>query len=172
MTTAPVRPGPSTTSGGPAPSLDLDEHLADIGDRVRAERQARGWTQNALARRAGLALATIKRIEEGQTTLRGFLLTCTALEVDMGHLLSREWRMPAPYQRRLLTARQVEVLRVVADGRPLSVAALELGMTPEGVSSVLTEIYRRLGVADVPRGRRRRAAAVQVASTHGLLNAA
>lgn len=171
MTVAPQIAGPSTSSGGPAPSLDLNEQLADIGDRIRAERHARGWAQNTLARRAGLHLGTIKRIEEGQTTLRGFLLVCTALQVDMGHLLSREWRMPPPHQR-LLTVRQVEVLRVVADGRPLAAAALELGMTREGVASVLTEVYRRLGVSDVPRGRRRRAAAVQVASSHGLINAA
>jgi transcriptional regulator with XRE-family HTH domain len=167
VTTAPVRPGPAN-AGGPAP--DWDDLLADIGDRIRAERQARGWPQNALAQRAGLDRATVKRIEAGQATLRGFLMACTALEVDMGYLLSREWRMPVPHPRPL-TARQAEVLRVVADGRPLSVAAPQLGMTPEGLASVLSGIYRRLGVADVPRCRRR-AAAVQAATSRGFMNAA
>lgn len=169
MTTAPVRPGPTTTGGGPGPSLNLDDLLADIGDRIRAERQARRWSQTELGRRAGLSLATVKRLENGETSLRGFVRACAALEIPVGHLLSEQWRMPALGPS--LTPRQAEVLRVVADGRPLSVAAPQLGMTPEGLASVLSGIYRRLGVAEVPRERRRREA-VRVASTHGLMDAA
>lgn len=35
------------------------------GDRVRAEREARGWTQHELARRANCGRTTITRIEDG-----------------------------------------------------------------------------------------------------------
>jgi transcriptional regulator with XRE-family HTH domain len=36
-----------------------------IGERVRAERLARGWTQAELARHSGVSQATLSRIEEG-----------------------------------------------------------------------------------------------------------
>lgn len=164
MTTAPERPTP-THGTGP----DWDDVLADIGDRIRAERKARHWTHTELGRRTGMSVATVKRLENGETSLSGFVRACAALEVPMGRLLSDEWRLPVPGPS--LTVRQVEVLRVVADGRPLSVAAPVLGMTPQGLASVLSGIYRRLGVADVARDRRRQAA-VRVAVDHGLFDAA
>lgn len=170
MTTAPVRSGPTITSGGPASSPDWDDLLADIGDRIRAERQARRWSQEELAARAGMDRHTIRKIENGIGSLRAFTQACWGLQVDMAYLLSDQWQMPEP-RPRPLTPRQAEVLRVVADGRPLAVAAPQLGMTPEGLASVLSGVYRRLGVAGVPRDRRRREA-VRVASTQGLIDAA
>lgn len=165
--TAPVLVGPPPSRGGPAPSIDWDDVLADIGDRIRAERQARSWTQTEFGRRAGMGLATVKRLENGETSLRGFVRACAALGVPVDHVLSGEWQMPAV--RPSLTARQAEVLAVVSDGRPLSVAARELQMTPEGLASELSgRIYQRLGVSDVPRPERR-AAAVRVAVRHGLI---
>ena len=159
-----------TTSVKPTLFEDLDDYLADIGDRIRAERQARRWSQAELGRRAGMGLVQVKRLENGDTTsFRGFVLACSALGVTADHLLSQRWRMPASSPS--LTRRQTEVLRTVADGRPLSVAAGELAMTPEGLASVLSGIYRRLGVADVRRDQRR-AAAVRVAADHGLFDAA
>ncbi|MFF6866703.1 helix-turn-helix domain-containing protein [Streptomyces ardesiacus] len=166
MTTAPANPAPTPGAG---PTLDLDDYLADIGDRIRAERQARGWTQTELGRRAHMGLAMVKRLETGDIPLRILLRACHALKVDADHLLSTTWTLPA--RRPSLSPRQAEVLSAVADGRPLSVAARGLGMTPEGLASVLSVVYRRLGVADVSRSERRRAA-VRVAVDNGLLNAA
>ncbi|WP_425275932.1 helix-turn-helix domain-containing protein [Streptomyces africanus] len=161
--------GPSSSSGGPAPSPDWDDVLADIGDRIRAERQARGWSQTELGRRASMGLATVKRLENGETSLHGFVRACAALEVTAAYLFSERWQMPVP--RPSLTARQAEVLAAVSDGRPLSVAARGLRMTPEGLASELSgRIYRRLGVGHVPRSERR-AAAVRVAVQHGLIHA-
>lgn len=167
--TAPVMVGPSPTGGGPVPSLDWDDVLADIGDRIRAERQARGLSQGELGRRAGVALATIKRLENGESSLLStFTLACMAMGVDMGRLLSADWRLP---ERRLsLSPTQAKVLALVADGRPLKQAARVLGISPGAVASVLTKTYRRLEVADLPRGQRR-VAAVRVARAHGLIDA-
>lgn len=148
---------------------DWDDVLADIGDRVRAERQARGWAQPELARRAGLTHAQVKRLESGAVGMRNFAVACWALDRAMADLLSDQWRVPE--RRPLLTARQAEVLRAVAGGESLAVAAGRLLMTSEGLSSVLTPIYRRLGVTHVPRGVERRMAAVRVAREHGLLSA-
>jgi transcriptional regulator with XRE-family HTH domain len=152
------------------PVPDWGDILADIGDRVRAERQARGWSQTELAHRAGFALNTAKRLEEdGAGTLRVFALACAALGVQMSLLLSDQWRIPQSGP--VLTKRQVEVLHAVSGGESLSVAAARLLMKREGVASHLSDIYRRLGVAELPRGERR-SAAVRVARKHGLFNAA
>ncbi|MFE1451945.1 LuxR C-terminal-related transcriptional regulator [Streptomyces olivaceoviridis] len=147
---------------------DLDDELADIGDRVRAERLARGWTETELARRANVSRVTVRRIQDGVGPLRAFVQICSGLRVDMGYLLSDQWVMPE--RKPSLTEAQVRILSAVADGRPIAEAAADLNITPEGLSSVLTQVYRRLGVTQVPRGVERRAAAVRVAVRHGLLD--
>ncbi|MFD9443359.1 helix-turn-helix domain-containing protein [Streptomyces sp. NPDC060001] len=166
---APVQVGPSPHSGGPVPSPD--DLLADIGDRIRAERQARGWSLNELGHRAGLARNTVRRLEEdGVGTLHTFALTCAALGVEMSLLLSDQWEIPERHPS--LTVGQVKVLRAVAGGEPLSVAAGGLGMPVNGLASRLSQIYRRLDVVHVPRGLQRRMAAVEAARRHGLFDAA
>lgn len=167
--TAPVMVGPSPTGGGPEPSLDWEEFLADIGDRIRAERKARRWTTTELARRAGVSLCTVKRMEEsGLTYLPKFIRVCTVLGI-LETVFTDQWQLPE--ERPYLSPQQARVLAEVADGKPLAVAARRLHMTPGGVGSVLTSVYRRLGVADVPRGKRR-PAAVRVAREHHLIDAA
>jgi len=164
---APVQVGPSPQGDGPTPSPDWGELLADIGDRVRAERLARQWTQTELGRRTGIGLNTVKRLEEGgASSLAVFVRVCTVLDV-LEDVLSAQWELPPvrPY----LSPQQVRVLGAVADGRPLQDAARGLCMTSGGVASVLTSVYRRLGVAGVPRGKRR-AAAVRVAREHHLID--
>lgn len=172
--TAPVMVGPPFSSGGPATSLDWDDVLADIGDRVRAERKARGWTESVLADRSHLDRATVRRIQQGIGSLRVLLQVCTGLGVDAGYLLSPEWEQPeqaAQLTRPQLSAVQVDVLRAAADGRPLAELAVDLGMTRSSVSSHLTRIYRQLGVTYLPQDERR-AAAARVAMQHGLFDAA
>lgn len=164
---APVQVGPSPSGGGPVPSPDWDDVLADIGDRIRAERQARRWSQTELGLRAGLSLNTVKRLENGNTTLRGFVAACAALGVGIGHLLAGEWKVPAV--RPSLTPSQARMLRSVASCQAVDAAATQLGMSRDALSSRLSEIYRRLGVTHLPRGEERRAAAVRVAVQHGLI---
>ncbi|MGK5730212.1 hypothetical protein [Streptomyces sp. URMC 124] len=72
--------------------------------------------------------------------------------------------MKAPH----LSPRQAEVLAAAADGVPLSVVALRLGMPRTQVASRLSEAYWALDVAWKPRGQRR-AAAVRVARQHCLI---
>lgn len=167
--TAPVLSGPLPHGGGPDPYPDWDETMADIGDRIRAERQARGWSRTELARRTGMNRTTVQQMESGSGSLLTFTRLCWALGVRMDVLLSPEWRMPV--RRPVLTPRQTEVLAVVADGRPLSAAGRELGITGARVASTLSEVYRRLDVAHVPR-ESRRAMAVRVAARYGLIDAA
>jgi transcriptional regulator with XRE-family HTH domain len=160
---------------GPAPQVafpDWEDVLADIGDRIRAERQARGWSQTELARRAGLDWGTVKRLESGVGWLRTFTQVCWGLQVPMDHLLSDQWQMPTRAEPSpSLSEQQMKVLRVVADGRSLSAAALALGMPRPAVAAQVSQIYRRLGVVDLPRAERR-AAAVRIACQHGLIDAA
>lgn len=73
--------------------------------------------------------------------------------------------MTAPH----LYPKQAQVLEASADGAPLSVVAVRLGMPRTQVASRLSEAYRALGVGWLPRGEKR-AAAVAVARKHGLIN--
>lgn len=176
--TAPVQVGPSSSSGGPTPSLDVDDLLADIGDRIRAERQARGWSVQRMSLRSGLPVITLKRLEAGTGSLRVFVQACAGLGVSMASLLSEDWRMPEAKPVRTagpgpigLSPRQAKVLREAASGDSLAQIGARLGLDPRAVGAALSRAYQRLGVALMPAGERR-AAAVRVASTHGLIDAA
>jgi len=164
---APVQSGPSPSGGGPAPSLDWDDLLADIGDRVRAERKARGWSQTELAHRANLDRAAIRRLEDGNSTLRCFIAACAALQVDFAQILSGQWQVPD--LKPVLTPAQDRVLKAVAVAGSPSAAAARLGIPLVTVTSRLSEIYRRLGVSALRRGEERRIAALRVAAEHGLI---
>lgn len=75
--------------------------------------------------------------------------------------------MPGP-ARLPLTPRQAQVLSAAADGAPLSAVAARCGITREQAAARLSEAYRRLGVARLPR-EKRRAAAVDEARRRGLI---
>jgi transcriptional regulator with XRE-family HTH domain len=152
-----------------APALDVDEVIADIGDRVRAERQALGWSQAKLGQQAGMTPEQIRRLESGLVGLKNLLEACSAMNIEVSDLLSPKWRLPLV--KASLTEKQVEVLSAAADGAPLSEVAVRLGMPREGMASHLSDIYRRFGIADMPLGERR-AAAVRIAEERGLFNAA
>ncbi|MCX5000917.1 helix-turn-helix domain-containing protein [Streptomyces longwoodensis] len=164
---APVQVGPSSSSGGPAPLEDLEDLLADIGDRVRAERQFRGWTQAELAQRAQLGTVALSSLERGRPTLLSTLvLACTALGVDLAHVMSSDWREPE--RGPSMTPQQAVVLREAAAGGSLTEIGARLDMTAAEVGSTLTRVYQRLEVTHVPRAERR-AAAVRMAVQHGLI---
>lgn len=144
----------------------LDDVLADIGDRIRAERKAIGLSEAALAEQAGLDRATVRRVQDGVGSLRTFLRVCTSLRVDLDYLLSDQWRMPEAGAS--LTSTQARVLAAVRQGDPIAEVAVRLGMSQGAVGSHLTRIYQRLGVTHLPVAERR-SAAVRVALQHSLL---
>ena len=159
--------GPSPQGAGPTLCPDWDDVLADIGDRVRAERQARGWSQTDLAHRAGISVQAARRLEEGSVWLRPLMKACWAFRVPVDHLLSEQWKTPE--RRPTLAPRQVDVLREAGSGDSLTVVGVRLGMSSQAVGAALSRIYVRLGVADMPRGQRRQAA-VRVARSNGLIH--
>jgi DNA-binding CsgD family transcriptional regulator len=71
-------------------------------------------------------------------------------------------RPPGPEYPAGLTAREVEVLRLVAEGMSNPQVAERLYLSPRTVSTHLTSIYHKLGVAS-------RAAAARFASEHNLV---
>ena len=61
--------------------------------RIRDLRESKGWSQETLARRAGIATITVLRLENVQTTridLATIDRLATALDVAPGFLLTRE----------------------------------------------------------------------------------
>lgn len=74
-----------------------------IGGRVRAARRRRRWTQDELAQRADVSVATIARLERtGHAQLASFLQVCTAL----GHLRDVDALLVEPEPRTLSELRQ------------------------------------------------------------------
>jgi transcriptional regulator with XRE-family HTH domain len=60
----------------------VEEALARFGENVRAARLARGWTQEELAHRTGLATVQISRIERGRREVRITTLLRLARALD------------------------------------------------------------------------------------------
>lgn len=56
----------------------------DFGQRVRAERAKRGWTQQDLAERAGVSRMTVKSVEEGSMRVRASAHAAISAALDLG----------------------------------------------------------------------------------------
>lgn len=113
----------------------MDEAGARIANRVRLEREARGWSQAELAERSGVAKATISKLERGEMSPTAVTLVRLAGAFDLtlaglllraegeGRRLSRAaeqpvWRDPETgYRRRQVFARP---------DHPLELAEIEL----------------------------------------------
>lgn len=69
--------------------LRVDETTRRFGANVRAARLARGWTQEDLAGRTGLAVVQISRIERGvrEVRLTTLVRVLAALETEPATLL-------------------------------------------------------------------------------------
>lgn len=68
-----------------------DSILTSIAHRVKERRLERNWTQEHLASKAGMALATYRRFErEGEISLRSLVMLSIALDAedDFGSLFS------------------------------------------------------------------------------------
>lgn len=62
---------------------------ARMGMRIRQVRKAKGWSQEALAKRCGISMSFMGHIERGTRimSLETFVSICGALEADAGELL-------------------------------------------------------------------------------------
>lgn len=62
----------------------------EFGARLRASRQAKGWTQERLAEEVGLHFTYVSSMERGErnVSLRNILRVSEALGVDAGSLVS------------------------------------------------------------------------------------
>lgn len=57
--------------------------IKQIGQRIRAHRKARGWTQAELAERSGISLSTLKLLErEGKGSLQRLAKVAVILNLD------------------------------------------------------------------------------------------
>jgi transcriptional regulator with XRE-family HTH domain len=65
------------------------EHAAELGRRVRAIREGRGWSQEQLGERVGLHRTYIGHIERGEVnpSLFNIVLVASGLEVDPSELV-------------------------------------------------------------------------------------
>ena len=66
-----------------------EQLLHSLGQRVRGLRQSRGWTQNELARRAGVSPRFLLEVEKGDANISLLRLTevAAALEVSLAMLV-------------------------------------------------------------------------------------
>jgi len=71
--------------------IDPDGWLAQVGDAIRAARQSRDLSQEALADEAGLDRSHLGRIERGERnlTLLNLLRIASALQIQGSDLLLR-----------------------------------------------------------------------------------
>jgi ATP/maltotriose-dependent transcriptional regulator MalT len=95
---------------------------------------------------------------EPRTLTEAFLSTLESLGNDLGRFFARR-RSEIGMQR--LSPRELEVLRLAADGRSAPAIAQQLVIAPATVKTHFTHIYEKLGVAD-------RSAAVAEALRQGL----
>ncbi len=70
----------------------MDDPIAHVGPRLRAARQARGWTLDELARQAGVSASTLSRLESGkrQASLELLLPVTRRLGIRVDDLLPAE----------------------------------------------------------------------------------
>ena len=68
----------------------IEAFAVEFGARVRAQRSARGWTQERLAEAVGLHFTYVGSVERGErnVSLRNILRLAEALGVDPGSLVS------------------------------------------------------------------------------------
>jgi transcriptional regulator with XRE-family HTH domain len=118
-------------------STKLDQSGLRIADRLRLERESRGWTLGDVADRCGVARATISKIERGEASPTATVLVrlAGAFDLTLGGLIARAegdgervvraadqstWRDPASgYLRRQVFERAdhpIEVVRVELPG--------------------------------------------------------
>lgn len=103
-----------------------------LAQRLRAEREARGWSIATLAERSGVSRAMISRIERGEASPTAALLSrlSGAFELSLSRLLA----MAEPKADRLLRAGDQQLWRDPGTGY------LRRALTPPGASPELVQV--------------------------------
>ncbi len=107
------------------------EELARLGSRLRDLRTARGWTQEELARRAGLSKSYLSRIEDGdrQPSLASLLSLSQAFDIALASLFT----VPAAEKTHCVVLRGGSLPAQAGNGlryTPLSLPEGPMGMQP------------------------------------------
>ena len=80
--------GSPPIEGGPALECCFSHEAYPHMSRIRAARQARGWTQNELARKSGVSARTIHAVENGKScrqATKRLLLSALGVPWDLRH---------------------------------------------------------------------------------------
>lgn len=98
-----------------------------IGERIRQVRKAKGWSQDQLAKKCGISLNFMGKIERGRRrmSLDTFAALCTELEADADALLwgivnssetavQNMWKHPAKKDSDIY-AMYIRIMKSVAD---------------------------------------------------------
>ncbi|OXT00720.1 XRE family transcriptional regulator [Notoacmeibacter marinus] len=86
---------------------------ADLGGRMKAERQAAGLTLEAAAQRSGLALSTIHKIENGRVSpsYENLVRIARAYEIGMERLFSADHESPQTTRMTVTKAGEGRIVR-------------------------------------------------------------
>ena len=99
----------------------MTDELAQVGARLRAARNDRGWTLDDLAERAGMSPSPLSRLESGkrQASLELLLPLTRQLGIRLDDLVSTE--TPDPRVRRAPIRRQgMLIVPLAPEGAPIS----------------------------------------------------
>ncbi len=99
----------------------MTDELAQVGTRLRAARNDRGWTLDDLAERAGMSPSTLSRLESGkrQASLELLLPLTRQLGIRLDDLVSTQ--TPDPRVRRAPIRRQgMLIVPLAPEGAPIS----------------------------------------------------
>jgi len=107
-----------------------------------------------------VVMAQLRRIEQGEPALSPSIALRVLRHFHAGPAAGALPTMPAPGPH--LTAREVDVLRLIAKGYKGPEAAQLLGLTPHTVNGYVRDIYRKLGISS-------RAEAAMEAARRGLV---
>ena len=131
-----------------------------IADRLRLERESRGWTLGDVAERSGVARATISKIERSEASPTASVLVrlAGAFDLTLGGLISRAehdadrlvraseqptWRDPASgYLRRQLFERADNPIEIVRVELP---AGARVGMPAASYSRIRQVVWVQQG---------------------------
>lgn len=100
----------------------LDDLLREIGDRIRASREANGWSREEFTQRTGLGWRTLQNYENGGVRLSRISQLAEVLGVDPRWLLhgDRGLQEQLEEQRELLARLEAAVLREPPESGPMS----------------------------------------------------
>jgi transcriptional regulator with XRE-family HTH domain len=148
-------------------STKLDGSALRIADRLRHERESRGWTLGDVAERSGVARATISKIERGEASPTATVLVrlAGAFDLTLGGLISRAerdadrlvraadqstWRDPASgYLRRQVFERSDNPIEVVCVELP---GGARVGMPAASYSRIRQVVWVQHGHLTLEEG--------------------